>query len=199
MLFAFPTLTHAHPDSQSAGLTRRPSHHPETNRYRNLKKLNGMLSAFHYIQSRWQKRHTIKDAISNNVTKMIRGTPAAADAIASIHTPSSRHQMGRRYSQKSRTTLMSPAFSNHVSSKNEAPQHCTHCAWHFHTTSHGSTNARTWQPNQIWRVVVCKSGSIFICRFSHPFHSEFIHSGNWIKLFIEHRLPTPSEHVAWGI
>ena len=32
-----------------------------------------MLSAFeevfHNIQSRWQKRHTIKDAISNNVTK----------------------------------------------------------------------------------------------------------------------------------
>ena len=147
--------------------------------------------------------------------KMIRGTPAAADVIASIHRswciticnlvkqcrhiPASHHQMGRRYSQKSRTTLMSPAFSNHVSSKNEAPQHCMHCAWHFHTTSHGSTNARTWQPNQIWRVVVCKSGSIFICRFIHPFHSEVIHLVNCIKLFIEHRLPTPSEHVAWGI
>ena len=69
MLFAFPTLTHDHPDSQSAGLTRRPSHHPETNRYRNPKKMNGMLSEFHYIQSRWQTRYTIKDAISNNVTK----------------------------------------------------------------------------------------------------------------------------------
>ena len=162
--------------------------------------MNGMLSEFHYIQSRWQKRYTIKDAISNNVTKDDTWyTRSSRRDCINRHTPSSHHQMGRRYSQKSRTTLMSPAFSNHVSSKNEAPQHCTHCAWHFHTTSHGSTNARTWQPNQIWRVVVCKSGSIFICRFIHPFHSEFIHSVNWIKLFIEHRLPTPSEHVAWGI
>ena len=144
MLYAFPTLTHAHPDSQSAGLTRRPSHHPETNRYRNPKKMNGMLSEFHYIQSRWQTRYTIKDAISNNVTKDDTWyTRSSRRDCINRHTPSSHHQMGRRYSQKSRTTLMSPAFSNHVSSKNEAPHHCTHCAWHFHTTSHGSTNART--------------------------------------------------------